>query len=286
MNYQTIMVHVPIGQANHRLLQFTAELAKKFDAAVIGISACQPMQVMYGEGFFPGELITQNQKELLEDLARAEAEFRGALQSCSRGIAWRSNISFGSLAEYFSHQARSADLFVAPVLTPNTLDASRRVDLGDLIVQIGRPVLVLPELATAEASEQEASSALLNLDRVLICWSDSRESRRAVVDALPILKIAGQVRIIEVAPERNQPEVHAQLVQVVTWLKSHGVNAEVKVVPSCENDTKDLHNAANDFQPGLIVAGAYGHSRLREWVLGSVTRELLLHGKHYTLLSH
>ena len=286
MRYQTIMVQLPIGQANTRLLQFTAELAAKFDAEVIGVCACQPMQIVYGEGFFPGELITQNQKELLNELAVAEAEFRNALQSRVRHISWRSNISFGSLAEYFAHQARSADIFVASVLAADALDASRRVDIGDLIVQIGRPVLLLPALATTENPVPDNASPLLNLERVLVCWSDSRESRRAIVDALPMLKNAGRVQVIEVAPERDKLAAQTRLLEVIAWLASHGINAEAQVHASTDNDAKDLHSAANLFQPGLIVAGAYGHSRLREWVLGSVTRELLTQSRQCTLLSH
>ena len=286
MRYQTIMVQLPIGQTNARLLQFTAELAAKFDAEVIGVSACQPMQIVYGEGFFPGELITQSQKELLDELAVAQAEFRAALQSRVRQISWRSNISFGSLAEYFAHQARSADIFVASVLDADALDTSRRLDIGDLIVQIGRPVLVLPATITAENSLPENAGPLLNLERVLVCWSDSRESRRAIVDALPLLKNAARVKVIEVVPERDKLAAQTRLIEVSAWLASHGVSAEAEVVASTENDAKDLHAAAKLFQPGLIVAGAYGHSRLREWVLGSVTRELITQSQQCTLLSH
>jgi nucleotide-binding universal stress UspA family protein len=142
-------------------------------------------------------------------------------------------------------------------------------------MQVGRPVLVVPPGAEAFA-----------LDRVLIAWKDTRETRRAILDALPLLKKAAHVTLAEIAVEDRLALARKHLEEVVVWLGRHGVKAEGVASLSTGEDPSQLYAIVKERGANVIVAGAYGHSRLREWVLGGVTRDLLLRADLCALVSH
>jgi nucleotide-binding universal stress UspA family protein len=275
VTYATLMVHLQLGQSNAGLLRIAGDLAERFQAAVIGIAACQPMQI-YGEGYVPADIIDQDREEIDKEMKAAEAEFRAALGSRIGDLAWRATVAFTSLADYLAQEARCADLLVTGVdRNASLFDASRHVAMGDLVMQIGRPVLVVP-----------AAASKLAFDRIVLGWKDTRETRRAACDALPLLKRAGHVAVVAIAPPEEMTAARAQLEDVVGWLARHGVAAEALASPSTGDDAAELNEIADEQGADLIVAGAYGHSRLREWVLGGVTRDLLLRADRSSLVSH
>ena len=81
MGYTTLIVHLQLGQANDGLLKIAGDLAERFDAALIGITACQPMQIACGEGYYPGDLFEQDRKEIEQEIKKAETVFRDALSA-------------------------------------------------------------------------------------------------------------------------------------------------------------------------------------------------------------
>ncbi|WP_394787147.1 universal stress protein [Rhodoferax sp.] len=275
MSYATLMVHLELGRSNAELLQVTLNLAQRFRSGVVGIAACQPMQLVYGDGYVYGELIEENRLEIAKEMAQAEAEFRSVLQSQAPWVEWRSTTGYVSLSDYLASEARSADLFITSVAKSELFDPSRTVDTGDLIMQIGRPVLVVPP--SAEQAQ---------LNRVVIGWKDTRETRRAVYDALPLLKHATDVRVVELAAQSDLADARARLADVVAWLHRHGVVAESLAPLATGDDAAQLSAIAWEYEADLVVAGAYGHSRLREWALGGVTRSLLLQTGRCALVSH
>lgn len=276
MGYATLMVHLELGASNKNVLQVAGDLAERFHANVIGIAAAQPMQVIYNDGYYSGDLVQVDRAEIEKEIKAAEDEFRTALQARVNKLEWRSTVTFLPLANYLAHQARSADLIVTGVDHNNSLfDSSRHIYMGDLVMQVGRPVLIIP-----------ASGSTLGLEKIIVGWKDTRETRRAVVDALPLLKKASQVTVVEVAAERELAVAREHLQDVVGWLKSHGVAAESFATPSFGDDATKLAAVAQEKDADIIVAGAYGHSRLREWVLGGVTRDLLLTADRCALVSH
>jgi nucleotide-binding universal stress UspA family protein len=121
---------------------------------------------------------------------------------------------------------------------------------------------------------------------VLIGWKDTREARRATLDALPILRKAARVTVVEIADEKGSLAGRTHLEDVACWLKSHGISAEQFVSPSSGDDAMRLNSIAQGHGVDLIVAGAYGHSRLREFVLGGVTHDLLLCANRCSFVSH
>jgi nucleotide-binding universal stress UspA family protein len=270
------MVHLELGQSNAGLLGVAGDLAQRFEAGVIGIAMCQPMQIIYSEGYVPADLIVEDREQRDKQIATAEAEFRNALQARIGRIEWRSAVTPDPLADYLAREARSADLLITRVdHNASVFDHSRHVAIGDVVMHVGRPVLVVPTTAAGAS-----------FDRMMVGWKDSRETRRAIADALPLLQRATQVAIVEVAAESELEAARGRLDDVVQWLSRHGVAAEPIARPSTGEDAHQLNAIALERNAGVIVAGAYGHSRVREWVLGGVTRDLLLRAGSCALVSH
>jgi nucleotide-binding universal stress UspA family protein len=275
VSYSTLMVHLELGKPNAGLLAVAGDLAELFHAHVIGIAACQPMQFVYGMGYVSADYFDRDMADLQKDSQAAETEFRSALQTRAGSLEWRSTVEFGALSGHIAHEARSSDLIITSVESGGLFEASRLVNTGDLIMQVGRPVLVVPQGAKA-----------LALDQVLVAWKDTRETRRAVLDALPLLKKAARVTLAEIAVEDRLPLAHKHLEEVAGWLGRHGVKAEGRASLSTGEDADRLYDIAKEQGADVVVAGAYGHSRLREWVLGGVTRDLLLRADICALVSH
>lgn len=276
MTYATLMVHLELDHPNAGLLNIAGTLAQRFQAGVTGIAARQFTQVIYSEGYLPGDLIELDRAEIEQELKAAEAEFRTALQGQVATLDWRSTVTFSPVSSYLARQARSADLLITKTEAAGSVfDPSRHLNIGDVVMQIGRPVLVVPAAADA-----------LKLDRVMVAWKDTRETRRAIVDGLPFLEAAQQVSVVQIAPEEELDDVRSQLDEVVAWLARHGVTADSVASASNGNDAQRLEAIAREQGADLLVAGAYGHSRLREWALGGVTRDLLLKADRCTLVSH
>ena len=146
------------------------------------------------------------------------------------------------------------------------------------VIETGRPVLVVPFIG---------ATVPLN-GKVIVAWNGSREATRAVNDSLPLLKEAKEVQVVCIDPHTTE-EVDAPLpgVELCQHLSHHGVNAVSNVLSGANMDSSNvLLSHAADYGANLIVAGAYGHSRLRELVLGGMTLDLLRHMTVPVLMSH
>ncbi|MDP9046266.1 MAG: universal stress protein [Pseudomonadota bacterium] len=275
MSFATLLVHLELGRENTGLLKVTSEIAERFGAGVVGIAARQPLQMVYGDGYVSGDLYQRDRDEIARALAVAEAEFRAAFRGRDRFVEWRSSQETVYLADYFAAQARCADLVLTGVGTGDHYDGSRALNLSELIMQAGRPVLTVP-----------VSASTMTLEQVLVGWKDTREARRAVADALPLLKHAKRVSVVEIAVQDNLDAAGTHVRDVVAWLGRHGIKADGAAQRSTGDDATALYATGQDIGADLVVAGAYGHSRLREWALGGVTRDLLLSANRFSLVSH
>ncbi|MFZ6648035.1 universal stress protein [Undibacterium sp. TJN25] len=275
MTYATLMVVLEPGHANSAVLAIAGELAARFQARVIGIAACQPMQLTYGDGFVCGELIEQDRDEIVKELKESESEFRSALKTRAVALEWRSTITLTPISHHIANEARCADLVITRAESGLLLNKSREVNTGDLVMQAGRPVLIVP-----------GGAGKLKLEKALVGWKDTRETRRAIADALPMLKEAAHVVVVGITKESGMAATCVELDDVVAWLRQHNVKAEPLASLSIDDDTTQLMAIAQDQKADIVVAGAYGHSRLREWILGGVTRDLLLCADCCSLISH
>jgi len=150
-------------------------------------------------------------------------------------------------------------------------------DASAVLLRTGMPLLLAPR-----------DAAPLTARRVVIGWRDSREARRAVSDAMPLLMAAEDVLVVAVGPEDRVDQDRAALEQVVARLKLRGCKArcELHLLDSRRDVPSVLNERAESIGADLIVTGAYAHSRAGEWVFGGVTRGLVEHCPKYLLMSH
>jgi nucleotide-binding universal stress UspA family protein len=275
MTYATLLVHLQSGQSNAALLTVAGQFADRFKAHVIGIAACQPLMVVSGDGMVAGDVYADDQRRITADLQTAQAEFRDALRGRSTWLEWRSEVTLMPPASYLSDHARSADLVMTTSVPSDTFDLSRAANSGSLVMEAGRPVFIVPPDAQP-----------MHFHGALVGWKDTRECRRAAADALPLLKQTERVTVLEIAAIDDLDAAQARVSDVVTWLERHGVMADTRIERANGHDADQLHAVADDLDADILVAGAYGHSRLREWVIGGVTRDLLLECQRGVLVSH
>ena len=277
MPYKTLMVHLELNGDNAGLLQIAGSLAERFKAGVIGIAACQPIQTVYGENLAAGEIMAQDRTAIAEELAAAETEFRSALAGRATSLEWRSAITYLPLAEYIAEQARAADLIITGKdIGGAVFDYTRRVNIGALAMRAGRPILVVPQGISA-----------LPLMHVFAGWKETRETRRALADALPLLHLAKNATILGVALHEGQlPRIEDEARDVAAWLDRHQITATPAAVAAEGSEAETLHAQLRAGKCDLLIAGAYGHTRLSEWVFGGVTEDFLLDPDFCVLLSH
>ncbi len=275
MSYQTIMVHLQLGHSNEAVLHAAKQIAKGCHAAVIGIVVGQQTQMIYGKGYALIDFFDREQAHLEEKVAAEEAIFRAAFKGHAHPVKWQSLITMEPMVDFIVAQACNADLIITGIAPTDFYEGPNSVHAGEIVMQSGRPVLAVP-----------VSGKPFKLDHMLIGWKDTREARRVIVDAIPLLKLAKEITVLQITAEDDEAATIKRLNDVVVWLKSHGIVANPLVSIAEDADSIQFLSIAKKQQADIVITGAYGHSRFREWVLGGVTNELL-QGAHYTsFLSH
>jgi len=276
MTYKSILVHLDLNGDNAGVLNIAGQLAEQFDARVIGIAAAQPLQPLYEEGYTMMDVVAEDRSELARELLECRDQFNSALKNRAKQTEWRSAITFQTLSEYIADEARCADLIITGKdIGASLFDNNRRVNIGDLAIRAGRPVLIVPQGITK-----------LNMRHVFLAWKDAREARRVAVDALPLLEAAGHVTVLEVTNEGAAALADKRVKDVATWLKEHKISSNPLVVGTASEHAGYLHAELLNHKCDLLVAGAYGHNRLGEWFFGGVTKDVLLDPDFCVLLSH
>jgi nucleotide-binding universal stress UspA family protein len=266
------MAHMQLGRPNKWLLKVASGLADLLEASIIGVAVYRPHPIPYGDYYLGAAAL--NRCDFAKELFDAETEFRAGLQMQTERLEWRSAETSAPLSDFLAMQVRAADLLITSAYqNEKQFDPSCDVNLRDLVMDLGRPVMITP-----------VTDRKINLTRILIGWKDTREARRAVLDALPLLRKAEHVFICEVAPADNLDAARAHLSDVMAWLKKSDIEAEHVASPSTGDDAATLFDVANEQAADVIVAGAYGHGRLHDW-LGSVTESLLLQSDRCLFLS-
>jgi nucleotide-binding universal stress UspA family protein len=276
MGLKDLLVHVDNDPACSSRVDVAAALALKHEAHLTGL---HPMGWPRLPGYVEAELppsFMDEQRRQLEGLAR-QAEERFHERARRRGIQGEWRVDTGDIIGITKLHARYADLTIV----------GQGIDLKDtpydlaylpeeLALGVGRPVLVVPRYGTFETVGE----------RVLIAWNGSREATRAVHDALPLLKLATKVTVLSIDPERDTGD-RMPSADIALHLARHGVAAEGTSTLGLDIGVGDLLlSRAADLGANLIVMGAYGHSRVREIVLGGATRHILQHMTVPVLMSH
>lgn len=279
MSIKNILVHIDdSGQVDSRL-DVAVGLARAHDAHLAAIYAIpEPFIPPYdGGGYIPADLIESQAERARQRAAEARKHFDERMSRIGMESEWRE--TEGYAADVVSLNAKYADLTVVGQSDPD--DPGNYPNPGlpaEVALGAGRPVLVVPYIgATREVGKN-----------VLVAWNGSREATRAVNDALPILERADKVTILAVDPREGGAD-HGDIpsADIALHLARHGVKAEAAQTVSSDIDVGDvILSRISDLGADLAVMGAYGHSRMRELMMGGVTRDLLRHMTIPVLLSH
>jgi nucleotide-binding universal stress UspA family protein len=274
MSYATLLVYVNVDHVSKQLVSVAAGLADKFSAKLIGLSALAIVPPFAAEGVVFVDNATEVDTALMKArLGEAGDKFRAAA-GADRQTEWRSFLEFPT--ESLLSEARCADLIVVEK-NKASWDIHRVADNGSAILGAGRPFLVVP---TAVKS--------LTADHVVVGWKDTGESRRAIQDALPFLHEAKRITIVEICEKDQMETARYHVDDVVDYLARHRVKADARVETQLLGSTgaDQIISLALDEGADLLVTGAYGHSRLNEWVFGGMTRDLLTSSPICCLMSH
>jgi nucleotide-binding universal stress UspA family protein len=271
-----IVVNLGLG-SNDPAGDYAVSMAEVFEAHLLAIAVSYdpiiPGNVMGG---IPPEII-EGQRRESDKLARAavarfeQAANRAGISAEARTI----NASLAGAADKIGSIGRRFDLIIVGQPDRQKPTADQVIDEGVLFGS-GRPVIFVPFIHKGAAK----------LDRVMICWDGGRAAARAVGDALPILKKAKEVEVVIISdkPGKTDEVPGADLGQ---HLARHGLKVDVKRITSPDIDVPStILSHASDSSADMIVMGGYGHSRLREFVLGGATRGLLEAMTVPVLMSH
>ena len=268
MAYKDLLVHVDDSKGCAARVEAAVELAIAHDAHLTGVSLLtDPAPSSFVQGYLPQDVVDMLQRQARE---RADAALGRFAEVAKRNqISFETRIDrvlYTAMAEALATNARYADLVILGQAGPDDADVPRYLP-EEVTLASGRPSLVIPYIGPGATLGQ----------RVSVAWDASREAARAVNDALPILQRAQAVGVVTVNP-REGPFGHGEQpgADIALHLARHGIKVEVQRVESREVDVANtILSHIADRSSDLLVMGAYGHSRLRELVLGGVTRTIL-----------
>lgn len=281
MPYRDLLVHLDASPQSAARLDLAIDLARRHEAhlaALFVVDLALPIMAMAdaGAGAALSGLLDNMRAAAIEDGRRVEAAFRARVARDDVRGEWR--IVEGMLREEVALHARYADLVIIGQDDSDTSEPGAPGLVGDVLFGAGRPVLVVPYAGRFATVGR----------RVIVGWNASREAARAVNDALPLISAAQTVCVLAANPAKGIAGHGAEPgADIALHLARHGVSVTVehRVAPDVP-DADLLLNHASDISADLLVVGAYGHSRLREFVLGGVTRRLLREMTLPVLMSH
>ena len=273
-----IIVNLTPSEARDPALDYAVSVAGTFQAHLAGIAFIYdpiiPATVMGGG--IPADIIEMQQEESERFAATAAQRFEAAAKQA--GISYethRLSASGAGAADQFAHLARRFDLAIVGQPQPES-PVLQDLVLEGAMFESGRPVIAVPYIQKGG----------LALDRVMVCWDGGRAAARAIGDAMPLLTRAKQVEVVIVAGEAGKRD-ELPGVDLGQHLARHGVKVTVNRIPVGDIDPANaLISYASDSSADFVVMGGYGHSRLREFVLGGVTRTMLQSMTVPVLMSH
>ncbi|HYC05955.1 MAG TPA: universal stress protein [Azospirillaceae bacterium] len=270
MGFKTIQVHVGTDAASDDRVAAAADFARRQDARLRGVLTLAPSEL-------PGLDLGDG----IEEARRVAARVAAPIEERFRAVASREGLRFdwimevGDEAEHLAVHARYADVVVLSQDRRESLWNDFSTNLPDhLPFAAGCPVLVLPPDRTAP----------VDASNILVAWKPTREAAAAVRAALPVLKEAATVTVIT-AGSRDETELHGA--GILRFLGEHGVKASLRTPEAPEDSAgRSLLVEAGAVGAGLLVMGVYGHSRLRERILGGTSRHVLHHAEIPLLVAH
>jgi nucleotide-binding universal stress UspA family protein len=270
-----IVVNLMVAGSRDAAATYAISIAQTFDAHVAGIAfAYEPVLPAIVGGGIPESVIEEQREENEKAAKTAVAQFEAAAKAVkheTRMVA----ASLAGAADTFGEIARLYDLAVVGQSERDRVGPEELIVEGALFGS-GQPVLVVPA----------DYSGGMRLDRVLVCWNGGRNAARATANAVPFLRRANAVEIVTVGTELAAA-AETSAADLARHLGRHSINADVtRIQPGSLRVSAAILNHASKSGASMIVMGGYGHSRLREFILGGTTRGVLKMMTVPTLMSH
>jgi nucleotide-binding universal stress UspA family protein len=279
MPFKDILVLCDIGEDNNYRLETAFSLAKIFDAHVTGVhltpfpsqGSLYPPYVAHASATLIDitNKPTNNLKESLENITSStnnlKASFEMIASKMNVSCCWKDMVD--SNIDYVINISRSTDLVIVPQSYSRYGEYEPKRFNDFFTTHLGRPLLVVPDL----------KKVFKSFKKVVIAWNQSKEATRAVHDALPILKFSERIEVISIS--KNEKEEEMNMIgcnDLRTHLSHHGLNVDVISIAQSSKDVgHTLIQHTLEYDADLIVMGAYGHSRIKEVILGGTTKYLL-----------
>ena len=271
-----IIVNLSVGAKANSASDYAISLAAALNAHLTGIIFLYgPTMPVSRAGNVPPE------SEVIERHNEAAVK---AVRESFTAVSTRTGVKAESLTvsaslvsagDQFGQIARRFDLAVVGQAEPETKMVEENI-IEAALFDSGGPVIIVPYIQQAP----------LRLDNIMVCWDGSRAAARAIRDAIPFLRRAGRIEVVNVTNERGKKD-QIECADLGAHLARHGLNVVIKRIPLGDVDVAAvLLSHAADEGVDFIVMGGYGHSRLREFVLGGVTRSMLRTMTVPVLMSH
>ena len=278
MALKDLLVHIDNSKANPGRLDAALRLAAAHGAHLTGLYVTPGREAvpLFVESHIPQEFLDARRKADAKRSEEAERQFKAAADKAGVSTEWR--FVEGGLTPTLSLHARYTDMLILGQADATDAMSVDKEDVEDIILDVGRPVLLIPYVGAARTPGK----------RVLVAWNGSREAMRAIHDAMPLLERAEAVEVLSVDPPRSSAgDGDVPGADISLHLARHNVKAEASHAEARDISVGDtLLSRAADHQADLIVMGAYGHTRYRELVLGGATRHLLETMTVPVLMSH
>jgi nucleotide-binding universal stress UspA family protein len=272
-----IVVNLSIREDGGNVGDYAVSVAAALDAHIAGIAfVFDPIVPVTGTGFIPAEVIDT---QLADNQAAAKAAIDRFAAATSRAGVSAEQVSLAASAagagDQFARIARRFDLAIVGQAEPEGGTVEELIAENTLF-EAGRPMIIVPYIQKGP----------LKLDRVMVGWDGSRQAARAIGDAMPLLGKAGRVDVVIVTNERGK-EDEIEGADMGEHLARHGLKVDVKRIAGGNIDVADaLLSHVADSGTDFIVMGGYGHSRLRQFILGGVTTSILKSMTVPVLMAH
>jgi nucleotide-binding universal stress UspA family protein len=272
-----IVASLSVGGSRDVAGAYAVSMAETFGAHLAGIAlAYEPVVPGTVMGGLPADVIDASRAES-QKAAKAAAD---RLDQAARraAISFESRVFDATMvggSELFGRIARRFDISVVGQAEPDKL-AGEDLIIEAALFQSGRPVVIVPYIQKGG----------MKLDRILVCWDGGRTAARAIGDAAPLLARANMVEVLIVATDQGKKD-EIPGADMGGHLARHCKKVDVKRIVASDSDVPNtILSHAADTSADLIVMGGYGHSRLREFILGGTTRAILQSMTAPVLMSH
>lgn len=284
MALRNLLLHVDQTKACSARMDAAVALAAREDAHLTGLY-CVGEFLLPGWADVPGQVLAEQRRRETE---RAETVLGGFREKAEKaGISYETRMAevpADSVADEVAVNARYVDMAILGQTDPDEIPTGGRHIVETVVMGAGRPVLVIPYIGLPNAADGGAALGR----KVVVAWDAGRESTRAVNDALPLLEKSDSTQVVAINPTTSfQKHGEEPGADIGLHLARHGVNVDVQHYNVGDLGPGDaLLSRVSDENADMLVMGAYGHSRLRELVMGGATQTVLQHMTVPVLMSH